>query len=232
MSGGARGASGTAARQSSAVDDVWPEFEVAAREAPNRVDIHPAQVERGRQVLEALRVTTRSALGAFALHTTITLVDHGWLRLLGAGADATRCSLLGLDGDVLPLAPDRGFVIAYDVVGGFFAIDGGGLGGDAGEVRYLASDTLEWEGTELGHGDWVRWTFAADLETYYRGLRWQGWRDEVAGLAADQALYLYPPPFSREGKDVSTVNRGAVPVHEVWGIAQDLRRQLGIGSGR
>lgn len=211
------------------MDDVWPELEAAAREARNNVEIYSAQIDRGRQVLDGLGVTSRSALGAFALHTTVTLVDHGWLRLLGAGSGETRCSLLGLDGDVLALGPDRGFLVAYDVVGGFFAIDGGGLGGDPGEVCYLAPDTLEWESTELGHGDWVRWTFAADLENYYRELRWQGWRDEIAGVAADQALHLYPPPFSREGKDVSAVSRRAVPVHQVWGVAQDFRQQLGIG---
>jgi hypothetical protein len=67
-------------------DDVWPEFERVAAEARNRVEIRPARPEDGRRVLEALRVTTRSALGTFALHTAITLVDHGWIRLLGAGA--------------------------------------------------------------------------------------------------------------------------------------------------
>jgi hypothetical protein len=209
------------------VDDVWPEFERLAREARNRVEVRPARADDGRRVLETLRVTTRSALGALALHTEITLVDHGWIRLLGAGGPDTRCSLLGLNGNGLPLDPGEGFVIAYDVVGGFFAIDGGGLGGDHGEVRYLAPDTLEWEGTELGQGDWVRWTFASDLDDYYRELRWSRWCDEIAGVATDQALQLYPPPFTQEGKDVSAVSRRAVPVHELWQVGQEFRRQLG-----
>src|SRR3954452_1502336 len=211
-----------------AVEDAWPELEREAEMARNRVEIHPARPEDGRRVLEALAVTTRSALGTFALHTAITLVDYGWVRLLGAGGQSTRCSLVGLDGEGLPLDPAVGVVVAYDVVGGFFAIDGGGLGGEHGEVRYLAPDTLEWEGTERGHGDWVRWMFAADLDDYYRELRWSGWRDEIAAVTTDQALSLYPPPFTQEGKDVSSVSRRAVPVRELWGFAQDFRRQLGI----
>ena len=59
-------------------------------------------------------------------------------------------------------------------------------------------------------------------------MRWSGWRDEIAGVATDQALHLYPPPFTKEGKDISTVSRRAVPVHELWGVSQDFRRQLGI----
>jgi Protein of unknown function DUF2625 len=128
----------------------------------------------------------------------------------------------------LPLDIADGLLVAYDIVGGFFAIDGGGLGGEQGEVRYLAPETLQWEGTERGHGDWIRWTFAADLDGYYRELRWSGWREEIADVAADQALHLYPPPFAREGKDVSAVSRRAVPVHELWYLAQEFRRQLGI----
>ena len=80
-----------------------------AAEARNHVEIRPARPEDGRRVLEALRVTTRSALGAFALHTEITLIDHGWIRLLGAGGAATGCSLLGLERDGLRLTPPTGW---------------------------------------------------------------------------------------------------------------------------
>jgi hypothetical protein len=86
------------------VDDVWPELERVAVEARNHVEIHPARPEDGGRVLGSLGVTTRSALGTFALHTEITFIDHGWVRLLGAGSPNTRCSLIGLDGDGLPLA--------------------------------------------------------------------------------------------------------------------------------
>jgi hypothetical protein len=210
------------------VDDVWPEFERSAAAARNHVEVRSARPEDGRFALEALQVTARSALGAFALHTAITLIDHGWIRLLGAGGPGINCSLLGLDRYGLPLDLADGLLVGYDIVGGFFAIEAGGLGGERGEVRYLAPETLEWESTGHGHGDWIRWTFAADLDDYYRALRWSGWRDEIAEVAADQALHLYPPPFTQEGKDISAVSRRAVPVHELWGIGQDFRRQLGI----
>jgi hypothetical protein len=210
------------------VDVVWSEFQQAAAAAPNHVEIRPARPADGGRVLEALGVTTRSALGTFALHTEITLIDHGWVRLLGAGGPDTRCSLLGLDRDGLPLDIADGLLVAYDIVGGFFAVDGGGLGGERGEVRYLAPDTLQWEGTELGHGEWIRWTFAAALDGYYRELRWSGWREEIADVATGRALHLYPPPFAREGKDVSAVSRRAVPVHALWYCGQEFRRQLGI----
>jgi hypothetical protein len=43
----------------------------------------PCAAEDGRRTLEWLQVSTRSPLGAIALHTGGLLVDHGWLRVLG-----------------------------------------------------------------------------------------------------------------------------------------------------
>ena len=210
------------------MDDVWPTFERDAVVAGNGVEVRLARPDDGQRTLAALGVTAGSALGAFALHTEITFVDHGWLRLLGAGGPATACSLRGLMDDNLPLDLTTGLVVAFDVVGGFYALNGGGLPGERGEVCFLAPDSLEWERTELGHGDWVRWSFSADLQGYYRDLRWDGWREEIASLPSDHGLHLYPPPFSAEGADVAAVSRRSVPVHELWYVAQEFRRQLGI----
>ena len=69
------------------------------------------------EVLYRLQVTTRSTLGALALHTGGVLVDHGWLRLLGGGAyglaDLATVNGLGAPEET-SLAPQR-LVVAFDV---------------------------------------------------------------------------------------------------------------------
>ncbi|MDA0170102.1 DUF2625 family protein [Solirubrobacter taibaiensis] len=56
------------------------------------------------------------------------------------------------------------------------------------------------------------------------------WRtDEVRQVGTDQALHLYPPPFTEQGADIAAVSRRPVPVHESWSVAQEFRRQLGPG---
>jgi len=42
---------------------------------------------------------------------------------------------------------NKGFIIvAFDAVGGFFAVNGGGIGGvNPGHVAYFAPESLQWE---------------------------------------------------------------------------------------
>jgi hypothetical protein len=157
-------------------------------------------------------------------------VDHGWVRVLGAGGPDARSSLIDpVPGSAaVPLALEEGLVIAHDALGGFFVVNGGELPGEPREVLYLAPDTLGWEQTGLGHSAWLRWVLGADLDDFYRGLRWPGWEDEVRDLRVDQAIHTYPPLFTKQGRDTAAASRRAVPIGELWSLWLDFREQLGI----
>src|SRR3954463_1250720 len=112
----------------------WPLVKRWIDQATNDVTMLPADPAGGERALEVLEVTERSVLGALAVHTGGLAIDHGWLRVHG--------------GPNLPAWRDRladAFVVGHDVVAGFYAV-----GRDDGEVRYLAPDSLEWEGLEMG----------------------------------------------------------------------------------
>ena len=49
--------------------------------------------------------------------------------------------------------PPPCLVIAFAAIGGRFVINGGGLGGDAGELNYWAPDSLAWEPMGPRHND-------------------------------------------------------------------------------
>jgi hypothetical protein len=51
--------------------------------------------------------------------------------------------------------PPGSLVGALDVLGGIFAINGADLPFAAGDVGYWAPDTLAWEGTGIGHPDFI-----------------------------------------------------------------------------
>src|SRR5688572_9389562 len=52
----------------------------------------------GEQTLLLLQVTTRSILGAIAYETGGILIDHAWIRILGAGCAEFLPSLASLNG--------------------------------------------------------------------------------------------------------------------------------------
>lgn len=213
-----------------AAGDAWPEIQKWAAEGRNDVEFIEAQREDGQRALIQLQVTTRSVLGALALHTAVTRVDHGWVRVLGAGGAEAHASLVDPvpDSAAGPLDLEAGLMIASDALGGFFVVNGGELPGESREVLYLAPDTLRWEQTGLGHGDWLRWLLGADLDGWYEATRWPGWQDEVRDLPVHQAIHTHPPLFTKEGRDVAAASRRRVPIGELWSLWLDFREQLGV----
>jgi hypothetical protein len=118
-------------------------------------------------------------------------------------------------------------IVADDAIGGVFAINGGALGPERGHVFYFAPERLAWEDMEVGHAQFVRWAIDGDLATFYGKWRWPGWEAEVEALDPDRMIYLYPPPWTAEGKDPARVHRRSVPALELCRLQFDVAAQLG-----
>ena len=204
-----------------AIDDLVSKPDSVARVLP----IAPAD---GLASLYSLQVTAASALGALALNCGGLLIDSGWLRILGGGFQAlpSIAAANGLHDSSDVHAPPPHLVVAFDVLGGRFAIDGGGLGINPGEVCYWAPDSLVWEGTGLGHSAFLNAFLGGAGTDFYGDFRWPGWGEEVAELALDQGLSVWPPPFSAEGQDLATVSRRAVPFTELSAFYDAAAAQL------
>lgn len=163
------------------------------------------------EVLQGLQVTTRSPMGAIAHETGGILIDHGWLRILGSGHERLPRNLRNWN-----QGRAEGFLlVADDAVGGFFAINGGGLGADPGALYYLAPDTAQWEALEIGYSDFVQWALSERLTDFYADLRWQGWEQDVLALAPDQGLGFYPFLWTLQGS-VATSDRRPLPMSEIY----------------
>lgn len=212
-------------------DPALPLLEEWLEDASSDVELLPVTAEAGAATLVALQVSTRSLLGTLAHHTGGLLIDGGWLRVLGGGGprlprDLAVWNRVGEAAVRLPGA----MLVGDDVIGGFFAIDGGAFGGPPGRVWYLPPETLEWESLDLGHADWVHWAITGDVAGFYEEQRWPGWEAAVRDLAPDQAFSVYPLPFV-DGPPFAERSRAAVPVEELWGLyAIELPRQLAGGA--
>lgn len=212
-----------------AVDDpAWPQIEDAIERGTTPVEVLPVSRERGERVLHRLQVTSGSTLGALALECGGLLVDHGWLRVLGGGHDGIP-DLASANGLVEPTDSSTAppwMLVALDVLGGRFAIDGGGLGVAHGQVCYFAPDTLRWESLDLGHTAFIHAMIGGAGEGFYESRRWPGWEDECARLAHTHGFSLWPPPFSAEGQDLTAVSRRGVPMEELLEFYDDAARGL------
>jgi len=67
-------------------DPGWPVVQQRVTEASNQVELlPPPEVALRQRALFETQVTTRSPMGAVISESGGILVDHGWLRILGAG---------------------------------------------------------------------------------------------------------------------------------------------------
>jgi hypothetical protein len=94
-------------------------------------------------------------------------------------------------------------------------------------VRYLAPETLEWMGIEMGHSEWVHWTLAGDMASFYEHLRWPGWEEDTAKLTPDQGFKVDPPPFTREGRLIADAAHKPAKMSALWKRQQDFIREFG-----
>lgn len=84
-------------------------------------------------------------------------------------------------------------IVALDVLGGIFALNGGAFPGEMKTIWYFAPDTLDWENLEIGYTDFICWALTKQLGEFYADYRWPGWEHEVKVLTGDQGISFYPP---------------------------------------
>lgn len=182
-------------------------------------ELLPPSEARG-DVLVGLQVTTRSPMGAIAYETGGILIDHGWLRILGSGHPKLPRNIVDWNagqaaGHVL---------VADDVIGGFFSVNGGALGEDLGSMYYWAPDTLEWEPLGLGYSDFFCWALSDKLAVFYEGLRWLGWEAEVKKVGGDQCFTFYPFLCTEQGS-VESSSRKLIAITEQFAFNTDAGDQ-------
>jgi hypothetical protein len=205
-------------------EPAWPLVQSWLREATNPVEVLAPSDPARAEALLAVQVTTRSPMGAVIYETGGLLVDHGWLRVLGSGHGRLPRSLPAWNlgrcwAD--PDAPAPFLLIADDVVGGFFAINGGALGEDVKNVYYFAPDSLRWEPMGAGYTDVLTWFFAGDLAEFYADYRWPGWEADVAALGGDKGFGIYPPPCTA-GPPYRERHRGVVSLDQLYRLYVDV----------
>lgn len=205
----------------------WPDLSAAIDSAPD-ADVLTVDPASASQTLHALQVTTGSVLGALAYNCGGILIDHGWIRILGGGTDRlpSLATANTLGDPAQASTPPPFLIVAFDVLGGRFAIDGGGLGIAPGEVCYWGPDTLSWEALGLGHGAFVNAFLQGAATEFYKPWRWAGWEAEVAAVESDQGLSLMPPPFASQGANLADVSRRPVPFTELIAFYDDMADQV------
>jgi hypothetical protein len=200
----------------------WEEVSAAIIAAECSIAVLPRNAAHAANCLSGLGISDQSWLGAVVAHTGGLLLDDGWLRVLGSGAPSLP--------DILAAADRKSayLPVGHDVLGGQFVWTPNESGRPT--VHYFGPDALEWHDLELGYAEWLGAMLGGALDGFYETLRWPGWAEEVAACRPDQGIHTFPPPWSKEGKDLASVSRRVVPIAELISLHEDTARQLSAVS--
>ena len=212
-------------------DPGWIVVKDWIKTAKNKVEILAVDSVKAKDALYKTQVTTRSPMGAVTYMTGGLLIDDGWIRILGSGNSKLKRTIpewnKGKSFTDFGEAPAFLF-IADDAIGGFYMLNGGGLGKDLGKIYYFSPDNLEFEPLNLSYSEFLQFCFNNDLEKFYEGNRWPNWRAEVSKLDGDKVFNFYPFLWTKEGKDINKNVRKAVPIEEQYIFNMNNRKQLGL----
>jgi hypothetical protein len=212
-------------------DPAWPVLHQMINAAGPSVRVLEADVSDGRREIESLQVSAKSFLGATAYHVGAILIDSGWLRVFGCGHTECQWSITTATrwlGSGAGVRPPEALVVAVDVLGGLFAINGGVLPGiPPGHVAYFGPDTLRWDDTGGGYSAWIEAMLSSEHRAaFYADLRWIGWEREVGVLSPDTGLSVYPPLYTRESRPIQATRRAPVPIQELAALGMNAASQM------
>lgn len=199
--------------------------------AKNKVEVLLCDTAKAKDALYKTQVTTRSPMGAIIYSTGGLLIDNGWIRILGSGSsklsrtlpDWNKGKSLNEFGDTPPF-----LLVADDVVGGFFAVNGGKFGNDVGKIYYLAPNNLQWEALDMTYTEFLDFCFNGNIAKFYKNLRWKNWKSEVSTLDGNYVYNFYPFLWTKEGKDINKNSRKVIPIGEQYSFNMSRRIQLGL----
>ncbi|WP_443938338.1 DUF2625 domain-containing protein [Pedobacter sp. MW01-1-1] len=211
-------------------DPAWPLIQKWIDSAKNKVEILPVDSAKAKEALYQSQLNTYSTLGSVIYNTGGILVDNGWIRILGSGSERLNRSVPEWNkGRTFANYGDTNIpylLIADDAVGGFFAINFGGLGTDIKNIYYLEPNTLNWQPLGAGYGEFMIFCFDSDLSKFYNGLRWSTWDKYIAKLDGNQVYNFYPPLWSEEGKDINKTSKKLVTIQEQFIFNLDMQKEL------
>jgi len=211
-------------------DTGWGIVRELLQKATNKVEVLPRDSARACDAVYRSQLAVQTTLGAVEYMTGGIMIDGGWIRIIGSGSSRLPRNLpeWNKGKSVAGYGHKAAFyLVADDVLGGFFALNWGGLSNDdLGKVFYLAPDNLQWESTGNNYGQFIEFCFTGNLNEFYKDLRWDHWHQQVDTLSGNSAFHIMPPLWSKEGKDINKDVRHVVPVEEIYSYTLDLQRQM------
>lgn len=205
----------------------WPIVKEWITLAKNCVETLPIlSTQQAETTLVNTQLSTRSLIGSIIYHTGGLLINKGLIRILGSGSHKMKRSFsewnlgktMEIYGAISPY-----LLIADDAFGGFYAINGGGLGSDAGNIYYNSPDCIDWLPMNMNYNQFLLFCFETDLNDFYQDISWDGWEKDIESLQPDYAYSFQPGLWTIKTGEINNTTRTVLPIEVVYNANMSMK---------
>ncbi|MGH1144965.1 DUF2625 family protein [Bacillus pseudomycoides] len=207
---------------------LWKEISNMFTDSSKKIKLNINETTNGKNTLEVLQITSKSALGSIVYNTSGIIVDD-WIRILGSDSEKNRgilsYNLVNKDGVATKI--DKMLIVADDIVGGVFALNAGKFSIGVGDIWYFAPDTLEWESLDMKYSEFITWIAQGNMNEFYSTLRWNTWKEDSEIVKFDEAILIYSFLWSNE-LQLEKADKKIVPAKELLNINQEYSKKFNL----
>ncbi|WP_288063727.1 DUF2625 domain-containing protein [Rodentibacter caecimuris] len=181
-------------------NSAWPILSQWIAQARNDCQVIKKDQTSAERELFTMQMPISSPIGAVIYETGGILIHYGWLRILGSGSFTLPRGLM--DWNFSKSFQKSGekpkyLLVADDVIGGYFALNGGSLGDALGKIYYFSPKDLTWHNLNFTYTEFLNWALNGNVEVFYQDLFWQNWQEDVKWLDGNQ-VFVFTPDLSED----------------------------------
>ena len=193
----------------------WGTISQWIERARNHCEVIKKDQSCAERELFTMQMPTSSPMGAVIYETGGILIHYGWLRILGSGSfklprglmDWNFSKSFNQSGD-----KPKYLLVADDIIGGYFALNGGSLGDNLGKIYYFSPKDLTWHDLNFTYTDFLAWALNGDIEAFYQNLFWQNWQEDVKQLDGNHMIVFTPELSEDKTTDINQRERREVNI--------------------
>lgn len=185
--------------------------------------IHAKSLKNGQYECEELNIPKDSVLSSIVMNFNCIYVDN-WIRILGQG-NSEHNGIMYYNTLIEDNYLYGMFIVAYDIVGGIYAINISRFNTEKNMIWYFAPDTLEWESLNMNYWNFIVWAMQGNIDEFYETMRWKNWKDDCKNVKPNMCYLVYPFLWSKE-YDENTADRKIVPFDEVMKLNFDYCKKI------
>lgn len=200
----------------------WQTISQWITQARNHCDVIKKDQSSAEREIFSMQMPTSSPMGAVIYETGGILIHQGWLRILGSGSFRLPRGLM--DWNFSKSYSQSGekpkyLLVADDVIGGYFALNGGSLGANLGKIYYFSPKDNQWHDLNFSYTEFLAWALNGDIEAFYQGLFWQNWQEDVKQLDGNQVFVFTPDLADDKTMAINQRQKREVNIETHYGAA-------------